>query len=82
MTAGLADASRVLTTQLVFPADYSIAKKAEILRRPQPLSSDSRRLAAGFSRRHLDRRELIVGTFVPQAGRRRSRSGDGRACDR
>jgi putative ABC transport system permease protein len=61
------DASRVLTTQLVFPADYSIAKKAEtidaILTRFRAMPGVE---AAGFSRAGiLIGEELIVGTFVP-----------------
>ena len=62
------DASRVLTTQLVFPADYSIAKKTETI---EAILSRFRTIpgaqAAGFSRAGiLIGEELIVGTFVPQ----------------
>jgi putative ABC transport system permease protein len=62
------DASRVLATQLVFPADYSIPKKAETIER---VLSRFRAIpgaqAAGFSRAGiLIGEELIVGTFVPQ----------------
>jgi predicted permease len=62
------DASRVLTTQLVFPADYSIARKAETI---EAVLSRFRAIpgaqAAGFSRAGiLIGEELIVGTFVPQ----------------
>ena len=61
------DASRVLTMQLVFPADYSIAKKAETI---EAVLSRFRAIpgaqAAGFSRAGiLIGEELIVGTFVP-----------------
>jgi predicted permease len=62
------DASRVLTAQLVFPADYLIARKADtidtILTRLRAVPGVE---AAGFSRAGiLITEELIVGLFVPQ----------------
>ena len=60
--------SHVLTAQLVFPADYSIARKAEtidaVLTRLRAIPGVE---SAGFSRAGiLITEELVVGTFVPR----------------
>jgi predicted permease len=60
--------SNVLAAQLVFPADYTIARKADtidaILTRLQAIANVE---SAGFSRAGiLITEELVIGTFVPQ----------------
>src|SRR5439155_23659717 len=60
--------SNVLAAQLVFPADYTVARKADtidaILRRLRAIPGVD---AAGFSRAGiLITEELVVGTLVPQ----------------
>jgi putative ABC transport system permease protein len=60
--------SNVLAAQLVFPADYSIARKADtidaILTRLRAIPNVE---SAGFSRAGiLITEELVIGTFVPQ----------------